>query len=268
MTIPRFLWQWCDDPVAVNPPAIFKTYDDAIEKMETDPASNDDTKLLAQSWKIFDNEGARRTTIDSRAAAMMPSLSLAATLVTGVGFSVLKDDTIPVPGRWIILAAFLLALVYLVRTMVLLFKILGKVYRSTLDPSDLPPLPDAIPSLYDRHIACQVLRCVVANYKANNIQSDMLFAAQHAFRNAVIVIVLGGAIGGLVIFAAALTAPPNPPPPGFLLTAVRPSASVWSMIRKSGYRFSLATNAKRLHGDHAPIKRSSGMTIRRQVIPL
>jgi hypothetical protein len=29
----------------------------------------------------------------------------------------------------------------------------------------------------------------------------------------------------------------------------------WSMIRKSGYRFSLATNAKRLRGDHAQTKR-------------
>jgi hypothetical protein len=27
-----------------------------------------------------------------------------------------------------------------------------------------------------------------------------------------------------------------------------------SMIRKSGYRFSLATNAKRLRGDHAQTK--------------
>src|SRR6266481_3346666 len=40
------------------------------------------------------------------------------------------------------------------------------------------------------------------------------------------------------------------------------------MIRKSGYRFSLATNAKRLRGDHAQTKRWSGMTIRRNVITL
>jgi hypothetical protein len=39
-----------------------------------------------------------------------------------------------------------------------------------------------------------------------------------------------------------------------------------SMIRKSGYRFSLATNAKRLRGDHAQTKRWSAMTIRRKVI--
>jgi hypothetical protein len=42
----------------------------------------------------------------------------------------------------------------------------------------------------------------------------------------------------------------------------------WSMIRKSGHRFSLATNAKRLRGDHAQSKRQIGMTIRRSVIPI
>src|SRR5450755_4919669 len=49
------------------------------------------------------------------------------------------------------------------------------------------------------------------------------------------------------------------------------------MIRKSmpsgydpmgGYRFSLATNAKRLRGDHAQTKRWSAMTIRGKVIAL
>jgi hypothetical protein len=40
------------------------------------------------------------------------------------------------------------------------------------------------------------------------------------------------------------------------------------MIRKSAKRFSLATNAKRLRGDHAQTKRQIGVTIRRSVIPI
>src|SRR4051812_38983773 len=40
------------------------------------------------------------------------------------------------------------------------------------------------------------------------------------------------------------------------------------MIRKTGYRFFLATNAKRLRGDHAQTKRSSATTFRRKVIRL
>src|SRR6266852_280780 len=38
------------------------------------------------------------------------------------------------------------------------------------------------------------------------------------------------------------------------------------MIRKSGCRFSLATNAKRLRGDHAQTIRSSEMTIRHHAL--
>jgi hypothetical protein len=216
MSILSQFWPVRDDPARINPADIFQIYEDAILGMEQGSPSADDSKLLAQSWKIFDNEGARRTTIDSRAAAMMPAISLAATLVTGVGFTVLKDESIPVLARCIILASFLLALLYLVRTMVLLFKIHGKVFRSTLDPSDLPPpVSRARTSPYDRKIACKILRYTVANYKVNNIQTDTLFVAQHAFRNAIIVIVLGGAVAGIVIFHNLMAAPANPLLPGF-----------------------------------------------------
>jgi hypothetical protein len=40
------------------------------------------------------------------------------------------------------------------------------------------------------------------------------------------------------------------------------------MIRKSGNRLSLATNAKHLRGGHAQTKKWTGMTIRRKVIPV
>jgi hypothetical protein len=42
----------------------------------------------------------------------------------------------------------------------------------------------------------------------------------------------------------------------------------WSMIRKKGHRFSLATNAKRLRGDHAQQKDGAEMTIQRKIISL
>jgi hypothetical protein len=222
-------WPLRDEPAKINPADVFRIYDDAILGMEQGSPSADDSKLLAQSWKIFDNEAARRTTIDTRAAAMMPAITLAATLVTGVGFSVLKDESIPALARCVILASFLLALVYLVRTMVLLFKIHGKVFRSTLDPSDLPPpLSRARTSSYDRKIACKILRYTVANYRVNNLQTDTLFVAQHAFRNAIIVIVLGGAIAGIVIFLNLMTAPASPLLPGFrfLLSMIGSQASI------------------------------------------
>jgi hypothetical protein len=110
-----------------------------------------------------------------------------------------------------------LALVYLVRTAVLLFSIHGKVFRSTLDPSDLTP-PSfhsrTATSPYERKLACKILRYTVANYRVNNIQSDTLFVAQHAFRNAIIVVVVGGALAGILIFLATLVPSANPLLPG------------------------------------------------------
>lgn len=211
------LWQFREAEAKVNPKGLFDGYDAAIQNITNAAATADDTKLLAQSWKIFDNESARRGTIDSRASALMPATGLAATLVTGVGFTVLKETAIPFSARIIMLVTFVLALVYLARTTVLLFVILGKVFRSTLDPTDLMP-PAAVPaqngetivSTYDRTLASKVLRCVVYNYKVNNVQSDTLFAAQHAFRNAIMVIVIGGAAAGLVIASAATLAALTP----------------------------------------------------------
>jgi hypothetical protein len=206
MSIGDVLWRRVGAPATINPQEHFDTYEKAIIAIERGPPSVDDPKLLAQSWKMFDNEAARRGTIDARAAALMPALGLAATLVTGVGFTVLKDATIFVGARWIVLATLVLALVYLTRTTVLLFDIHGQVFRSTLDPSDLPTVnrdpADTTASPYDRLVACKVLRYTVWNYRANNVQSQTLFVAQGAFRNAVIVIVAGGALATISMFAA------------------------------------------------------------------
>ena len=173
------IWLRRSKPSDINPPYLFAGYENAIFDMERAPATNDDPKLLAQAWKVFDNDGTRRNSIDGRAGALMPAISLIATLVTGVGFSVLKDTTLPPDARYVILATLLLSLIYLLRTMILIFVIHGRIFRFTPDPSDLPvpPTPAAGSSLYDRQIACKIMRYTVENFQINNIQSDALFVA-------------------------------------------------------------------------------------------
>lgn len=214
------LWPWRQKPGTLNPADVFAVYQKALTAMENSPASADDAKLLAQSWKLFDNEAARRNSIDTRAAATMPAITLAATLVTGVGFTILKDVSLPPSSRWIILVSFLISLIYLVRTMLLLFLIHGAISRYTPDPSDLVTYPNdlrpaagagaAAVSLYDRRLACKIMNYTVNNYKINNIWSDALFVAQRAFRNAIIAVVLGGIAAAGVIFLNTL-APAVPP---------------------------------------------------------
>ena len=201
-----FLWPRQTNEGSINPEAPFAKYEKAIQDIGKADATADDPKLLAQSWKIFDNEAARRNSIDTRAAGMMPAISLAATLVTGVGFTIFKDATLAASAMVIIMATYLVALVYLVRTMVLVFKVHGQVSRNTPDPSDLPvPEPGAgnppPPSKYDRMLACKIMTYTVLNYKVNNVQADLLFVAQRTFRNAIFAITIGGTLAAIVLFA-------------------------------------------------------------------
>jgi hypothetical protein len=206
MSLLDFLWPQRNDPAAINPAQSFAVYENAVHDMERAAPSADDPKLLAQAWKIFDNDAGRRTSIDTRAGALMPAISLAATLVTGVGFSVLKEAALPAEARWVILATYVLALIYLVRTMLFLFVIHGRVFRYTPDPADLPtpaPLPGAVAgaaSPYDRTLACKIMRYTIENYQINNVQSDALFVAQKTFRNAIIAVSAGGIVAGILIF--------------------------------------------------------------------
>jgi hypothetical protein len=202
------VWPRCSATEILNPPPIFAGYQQAVDDVEHAAHSDDDEKLLTQSWKIFDNESARRTSIDTRAGAIMPAISLAATLVTGAGFTVLKDTALPLNARWVILATLLTALVYLGRTTWQLFRVHGEVHRNTPDPTDLPPPPmpawvqAEVPSPYDRALACKIMRYTIQNYRINNEQSDELFVAQKAFRNAIFAIAIGGTIAGLMILLA------------------------------------------------------------------
>jgi hypothetical protein len=221
MSLWSLLWPRQNNPATLNPDEVFARYVGAIDRMANTPPSADDQKLLAQSMKLFDNESARRNSIDSRAGAIMSAIGLAATLVTGVGFTVLKDVSIPPLARVIFLLGFVPSLVYLLRTMLLLFQIQGDVTRNTPDPSDLPTAPaDLRPiaevpagaadnatalSVYDRRLACKIMTYTVENYKVNNVESDALFVAQRAFRNAIISIVLSGTVAGIVTFLNTLT---------------------------------------------------------------
>jgi hypothetical protein len=228
MSICYLLWPWRKSWDELNPAEIFRNYVDAVGVMVNTQPSADDEKLLAQSWRLFDNENARRNSIDTRAAAIMSAIGLAATLVTGVGFTVFKDAAIPFAARVIILVGYLVSLAYLVRTMVLLFRVHGDVSRYTPDPSDLPTAatdlqpvvgdPVQAPggpvvrplSAYDRRLACRIMNYTINNYKINNTQLDALVVAQRAFRNAILTIVLSGTVAGFIIFLNTM-APPVPP---------------------------------------------------------
>ncbi len=123
----------------LNPAALFEPYDRAVSTIADAPPTVDDPKLLDLSLKVFEND-ANLASIDSRAGGMMSAIALAATLVMGVGFTTLKDaGSLPSSAVWMMFLSLLLSLTYLTATILHLFHIQGRVYRSTLDPTDLDP---------------------------------------------------------------------------------------------------------------------------------
>jgi hypothetical protein len=182
-------------------------YERAIKTIQDGAPTENDPKLLELSLKLFDNAASRGASIDSRAGAMMSAISLAAALITGVGFTTLKDTNSLNYGAFLVIfITLIVALSYLTGTAVLLFKIQGPVRRATLDPSDVvPPAPAktsaysravaaAKTSAYSRAVAVRVLIYTTHNYKANLKVVSQLWNAQKCFRNGLFALVFGGMV--------------------------------------------------------------------------
>lgn len=213
MSVCDQIWPCRGSPNQINPDGVFQSYRDAIAALEREPILDDDPDLLAKSWKLFDNDKDRRSSIDSRAAALMPAIGLAATLVTGIGFTLMSQiGQFPTVAGWVIAITYVTALIFMTRTALLLFVVHGPIVRQTPDPSDLQP-PGARKKMrdWDRYLACKILNYTIENYKTTNLQMDALRVAQAAFRNGILIIVIGGTIAGIIIFLAA------GPPPRFYL---------------------------------------------------
>jgi hypothetical protein len=195
---------WPTGEVQLNPPSVFQRYEEAITNIEKREANADDDKLLDLSLKLFENDASHRAGIDSRASGMMAAISLAATLVTGVGFTTLKDtSSLSNDAFWTIFVTYVVALIYLGATVLLSFYIQGPITRETADPTDLVPPPPAQPSNYQRQLAVRLLRYTINNYKVNNHVAERLFSAQKCFRNAMLALVVGGIVTSIIMRAGA-----------------------------------------------------------------
>ena len=194
----------------LNPPGIFDKYEAAVATIKAGAATADDEKILNLSLKLFDNEVARKASIDSRASAMMTSITLAAALVTGVGFTMFKDvGSVSSAAFWSIFVSFAAALLYLTATAVLCIYIQGPIARATPDPTDLVPPPHAEPSAYPRHLAVSILDYTITNYKINNRAVSRVWLAQKCFRNALLTLVVGGIATAIIMMRPSIDAASN-----------------------------------------------------------
>lgn len=189
----------------LNPTSVFDKYEEAVNNIEAKKATVDDGKLLELSLKLFENDASRHAWINSRASGMMTAISLAAALVTGVGFTTFKDaNSLSAEAYWTIFATYIVTLTYLSVTAILCFQIQGAIIRVTPDPMDLAPPAPAEPSNYPRQLAVRILRYTIINYRISNRIVAKLWIAQKCFRNALLTLVVGG------IVAASFMTRPTP----------------------------------------------------------
>ena len=191
----------------INPDAPFIKYKTAIDILRDTPVtlivanvstSNlDEDGLLTASQRLFDSEQSRHSSIDGRAAGLMAAIGLAATLVTGIGFTTLNDTaTLPKSAYIVAAVAYFVVLLYLAATVIAAFYVQGYLPRSTPDPADLNPFSK-------KALACKTLEYTMENYKVNNRAVFALYSGMKCFRNAVIILVLAGlAIGTILIISA------------------------------------------------------------------
>lgn len=182
----------------LNPPNLFKEYDTAINSLSVNSNDHIAEDLLSHGLRIYEEAAARGDSINSRAAALMTAIGLAVALVTGVGFTTLKSTSeMPPEASWAIYSTLIVSLYYLLSTVVLVFKVHGRVYRSVLDPVDLSNAASSseeASATYRRKLAIKTLEYCVKNFQVNNRIVSSLWAAQKNLRNAVFVIAFGGLV--------------------------------------------------------------------------
>ncbi|UOZ07586.1 hypothetical protein [Amycolatopsis sp. WQ 127309] len=176
----------------INPPDVFRRYETRIAELREDTRVPDG-ELLDQVRKMWADQEARLSSIDSRAGQLMAAAGIAASLTTtAVGQKgILAFGT----GKPLLVVTYLLALGYFAYCIIVALRVHGRRRRYKIGPDELlpPPVTEASPAVsYTRHLALELLDSLVKNYRSDNRQVEALHMAQWAFRNAVILLVLGG----------------------------------------------------------------------------
>jgi hypothetical protein len=188
------LWLGLEEEETTNPADVFRSYDQALLRVQTlfDDRIIDEAILLCRH--IFDTENARRDSIDNRSGILLQATGVTATLVIAflgiLATQVREPFSLAVVGLG---ASFIL--LYLGRAAVESLRVLGKATRHVIGPTEVIPSewPDEA-VIYRQHCIQTYLAITVENYRVNNRMMERLAVAQHSYRNAVIILLGGGAV--------------------------------------------------------------------------
>lgn len=160
--------------------------------------------VLAASQQIYDDELARRESINTRCSAVLSTGGILGALFVAAAQLGLTQEK----GKFgvlaeFLLAAFIIALVYIGFSITMALAVQGQVKGSVVDPSNISGAEKANADRYNMELAIYLLNYTVANYGVNNDFKFKLNSAQRCLRNGIIAIIIAGILSPWTLRTAA-----------------------------------------------------------------
>lgn len=172
----EFFWPLLDDTEVIP-----STADENLVHIENCNLS----KALDLTIRIFDSEEDRRKSIESKAAYLLSSISVATSLVVASNTLITGNSTNHLAIKLSVIISFILSL-YTVRTVWFSIKALQRGSYSVLDFSDINKGGDSY--LYQKNLISSLVLKVQNNLNTINSKVDDMTMAQEYYKRAIIVI--------------------------------------------------------------------------------
>jgi hypothetical protein len=173
----------------------YRSYADAIEAIRSRGAGDHAQTLFAESQRVHDAEGSRRESLNTRAGVLIGVIGLVGSLVVAAAqFTLESKHKASGPGVDLVLAFFIVSLLYLAVSLVQALRVQGDKQGAVIDPTDLEPR-DGEPEHGDSYavrISAEHLRYTVYDYQVNNRIKFRLLCSQRCLRNGIIAIIIAG----------------------------------------------------------------------------
>jgi hypothetical protein len=152
--------------------------------------------ILAIGQKVYDGEVTRRESINSRCTGVLSTAGILSALFVDASQLGLNPQNGPVKTQgWFVLGFFLVALAYLVYTIIIALRVHGDIQGEAIDLSDLiASNPQSGQDDYNYNVAKFLLIGGKVNWSLNNNFKYRLNSAGRALRNGVIAISIAGAL--------------------------------------------------------------------------
>jgi len=180
--------------------------------------------VLLASQRIYDDELARRESINTRCGTVLGTGGiLGALFVAAAQLGLIQEK-----GKFgilagFLLAAFIIALVYIGTSITMALAVQGQVKGNTVDPTNISTEKTNDAKMYDMELAIDLLNYTVNNYEVNNDFKYKLNSAQRCLRNGIIAITIAGILSPWTLRTAASSVSiTSPSPVAYHRTAAPP----------------------------------------------